>query len=121
MNRHALIPHAHVEYSESTITSFEPISLELAYKTFTKTAPLLKFKENQASHKKYGNYHVWSKRPITEELMNYAAFDVASLRSLSTLFFNVLTLWKWTGFEASIARSRLFCEPRIRTCFSCLR
>ena len=96
-----------------------PINLELAYKAFTEEAPLSHLKKGQAQHKT--DYHVWAQRPIAEELLEYAAFDVASLRPISTVFFKGLEMWKWGSFEAATCRSRLTHEPRVRTCFTCLR
>jgi hypothetical protein len=46
---------------------------------------------------------------------------VASLRPISTVFFKALELWNWGRFEAATCRSRLPHEPRVRTCFTCLR
>lgn len=118
-NRQELIPHAHINYGDLNTNAKQPINLEKAYKAYTEDAPLLQFKANQARHKK--DYHVWAYRPIPEELLRYAAFDVASLRPIAAVFFKALRLWRWGAFEGATCRSRLTCEPRVRTCFTCLR
>jgi hypothetical protein len=98
----------------------QPISLETAYKAFDpEGGVLLKFKANQAQHKQ--NYHVWAERPLDQNLLNYAAFDVASLRPVLKLFLEKLELYKWGMFEAAITKSRLTYEPKVKTCFTCLR
>lgn len=93
------------------------LALEKAYKFFTE-APLLKYKADQGKHKT--DYHVWAHRPIPRNLLEYASFDVASLRPIAHIFFNQLQLWNWGTLEGALSRSRLISWPKARTCFTCL-
>jgi len=119
-NRKELIKNAPaiIDYSAARKNPPQAINLELAYKSYTDSS-LLHCKANQAQHKK--DYHIWAQRPLSDDLLKYAAFDVASLRPLTAVFFKALQLWRWGSFEAATCRSRITCEPRVRTCFTCLR
>jgi len=120
-NRQKLIKTApaFVDYSDTNSNKIQPINLENAYKWYSEDPQLLEFKKGQAQHKK--DFHVWARRPINPDLLNYAAFDVASLRPLVVIFGRALKLWHWGTFEAATCRGRQICEPKVRCCFTCLR
>ena len=140
-NRQKLIKNApaFVDYSDTNSNKIQPINLENAYKWYSEGPQLLEFKKGskieififwvclfvtmtylgQAQHKK--DFHVWARRPINPDLLNYAAFDVASLRPLVVIFGRALKLWHWGTFEAATCRGRQICEPKVRCCFTCLR
>jgi len=118
--REKLKEHAFYPYYLKCTDPKQPISLETAYKAFDSNgSTLLQFKANQAQHKT--DYHVWAHRPLDPKLLNYAAFDVASLRPVLQLFLDKLELFKWGMFESAITKSRLTYEPKVKTCFTCLR
>jgi len=118
--RKKLEEHAFYPYYLKCPDQRQPISLETAYKAFDpEGGSLLQYKANQAQHKE--DYHVWAKRPLAPELLTYAAFDVASLRPILRLFMDKLEVFKWGIFESAITKSRLTYEPKVKTCFTCLR
>jgi hypothetical protein len=79
---------------------------------------LIRFKQGKAKHKT--DYHVWSRRPLTSQLLNYAAFDVAALRPIVHVFVTNLELWRWGAWLGVISKSGMTTYPRHRTCYHCL-
>jgi len=79
---------------------------------------LIRYKQGKAKHKT--DYHVWSRRPLTSQLLKYAAFDVAALRPIVHVFVNNLELWRWGAWLGVISKSGMTTYPRHRTCYHCL-
>jgi len=98
-------------------TKKHPLGLEAAYEYFTDKS-LIRYKQGKAKHKT--DYHVWSRRPLTSQLLKYAAFDVAALRPIVHVFVNNLELWRWGAWLGVISKSGMTTYPRHRTCYHCL-